>query len=217
MSESPQSARQHKAPGVSPGNSAQELPSPRSGRQILGSPFSREYFILSHEIEHKNDSRTAVPHSAGWVSQLYSCPCKGLCHRCNADFQAGKGDLPQKSSLEQIGTETCRRHVIFIESPPPSHFFRKERNAKAFRSLRRLIRCSRIAINISPLRGDDSVILQRTNRNDFEAKPGKGDSYRGKLWVTVGIISTALNRCSAGSVIFGGRLTNVSPQGCERE
>jgi hypothetical protein len=35
-----------------------------------------------------------------------------------------------------------------------------------------MIRGDRVAINISPLCGDDSVhILQRTNRRTFEAKP----------------------------------------------
>jgi len=43
-------------PGVSPGNTAKELPSPRSGGQIVS-----------------RDSRTAVARSASWVIQLYRC------------------------------------------------------------------------------------------------------------------------------------------------
>ena len=62
---------------------------------------------------------------------------------------------------------------MFIESARPSHFFRNERNAKHF------ARCgddmnNRVAINISPLCGDDSVhILQKTYRRTFEAKPSR--------------------------------------------
>jgi len=40
--------------------------------------------------------------------------------------------FPSKSSLERIGLQTCRRHVMFIEVHEPSHFFRKERNADHF-------------------------------------------------------------------------------------
>src|SRR6185295_9283699 len=62
----------------------------------------------------------------------------------------------QKSSLDRIGTETCRRHVMFIEGARRSRFFRKERNAgiSLFTSMVR----SEVAINISPLCGDLSFL-----------------------------------------------------------
>jgi hypothetical protein len=60
---------------------------------------------------------------------------------------------------------------MFIENARPSHFFRKERNAEHF-ALCGDDKSNRVAIKISPLRGDDSVhILHKTNRRVFEAKP----------------------------------------------
>jgi hypothetical protein len=49
---------------------------------------------------------------------------------------------------------------MFIESAWPSHFFRKERNTKHF-ALCGDDKGNRIAINISPLCGDDSVHILR--------------------------------------------------------
>ena len=78
--------------------------------------------------------------------------------------------LPQKSWLERIGPETCRRHAMFIESTRPSHFFRKERNA-GISLFAEMVRGDGVAINISPLCGDDfSSHPSRINRRTFEAK-----------------------------------------------
>ncbi|HXI25923.1 MAG TPA: TolC family protein [Pyrinomonadaceae bacterium] len=60
---------------------------------------------------------------------------------------------------------------MFIESARPYHFFRKERNAKHFALCGGDDKSNRVAINISPLCGDDSGhVVQRTNRRTFEAK-----------------------------------------------
>jgi hypothetical protein len=60
---------------------------------------------------------------------------------------------------------------MFIESARPYHFFPKERYANHF-ALCGDDKSKRVAINISPLCGDDSGhVVQRINRRTFEAKP----------------------------------------------
>src|SRR3954465_13159690 len=69
----------------------------------------------------------------------------------------------KKSSLDRIATVTCRRHVMFIES---GRFLISSAKSEmlGISLFAEMMRGNRVAIDISPLCGDDSVhTLQRTN------------------------------------------------------
>ena len=79
--------------------------------------------------------------------------------------------LPHKSFCSMAQLETCRRHVMFIETNRLL-VFRIERNAEHFARCGS-IKNTRVTINISPLCGDDSV---QSLDPTFEAKPTTSES-----------------------------------------